>query len=633
VVNTAFANPLAVVVADGYGNPVSGAAVTFLVPTSGASGSFAGSINTAITDASGTATAPVFTANTISGSYAVIASVAGVGNTASFAMTNLAGPAASVVSTAGSNQSATIGTPFGTVMQALVADRFNNPVANAAVTWTAPDSGASGTFAGGGISFTGTTDGTGLITAPVFTANTFAGNYSVTASVAGATAGNFLLTNTAGAAGAITATGGTPQSAIVNTSFAAGLQVQVVDGNNNAVANAAVTFTAPSNGASGTFDGSLTYSTVTNASGVARAPAFTANTIAGSYAVTATTASLSASFNLSNTAGAAATVTATKGTPQSAQVQSAFGSGLQVTVLDSFANPVPGVTVTYTAPDSGASGTFAGGVTTAVTDANGVAVSGVLTANGVVGSYTVTAGVDGVAPAAEFHLTNTAAVPGSIGATGGTPQSATVLTSFGTALQALVKDGNGNPLAGVTVTFVAPASGASGSFATGVSWQAVTDATGTATAGPFTANSVAGSYVVTATAPGVSVGANFALTNTAGAAAAITATAGTPQSATINGVFGTQLQVTVVDANQNPVPNVTVTFAAPGSGASGSFAGGTGTATTNAQGVATAPALTANGTAGTYVVTASVPGVDTAATFSLTNQDPAGSSPGGAVVE
>jgi hypothetical protein len=40
---------------------------------------------------------------------------------------------------------------------------------------------------------------------------------------------------------------------------------------------------------------------------------------------------------------------------------------------------------------------------------------------------------------------------------------------------------------------------------------------------------------------------------------------------------------------------------------------------TNAAGVATAPVFTANGTAGSYTVTASVAGVTGAASFALTN--------------
>ena len=66
---------------------------------------------------------------------------------------------------------------------------------------------------------------------------------------------------------------------------------------------------------------------------------------------------------------------------------------------------------------------------------------------------------------------------------------------------------------------------------------------------------------------------------------------------------------------------MTVSFGAPSSGASGTFTGGstTASATTNSQGIATAPAFTANGTAGgPYIVTASVSGATTA-NYSLTN--------------
>jgi adhesin/invasin len=106
-----------------------------------------------------------------------------------------------------------------------------------------------------------------------------------------------------------------------------------------------------------------------------------------------------------------------------------------------------------------------------------------------------------------------------------------------------------------------------------------------------------------------------------GVAASFSATAGTPQSANVNTAFGANLQVTVRDAANNPVAGVAVTFTAPASGASGTFVGGLRTVTvlTNAAGVATAPVFTANGTAGSYTVTASVTGVTGVASFALTN--------------
>ncbi len=102
----------------------------------------------------------------------------------------------------------------------------------------------------------------------------------------------------------------------------------------------------------------------------------------------------------------------TAGTPQSATINTAFGTNLQVTVRDLNNNPIAGVLVTFTAPVSGASGTFPGGATTvtATTDAAGVATAAVFTANGTLGSYTVVASVENVATTASFALTNTAAV-------------------------------------------------------------------------------------------------------------------------------------------------------------------------------------------------------------------------------
>jgi hypothetical protein len=86
----------------------------------------------------------------------------------------------------------------------------------------------------------------------------------------------------------------------------------------------------------------------------------------------------------------------------------AFSAPLVATVLDAGSNPVSGATVTFTAPPTtGASGTFAGGVDTATTNASGVATSAVFTADATGGTYTVTASVGGVSTPASFSLTNT----------------------------------------------------------------------------------------------------------------------------------------------------------------------------------------------------------------------------------
>ena len=214
--------------------------------------------------------------------------------------------------------------------------------------------------------------------------------------------------------------------------------------------------------------------------------------------------------------GIPASISATAGTPQNATINTAFATALQATIQDSSGNPVSGVTVTFTAPAAGGSGTFANGTasTTATTDASGQASATPFTANATAGGYAVTATVAGVTTAATFSLTNTAGSAASVTATAGTPQSATINTAFGTALQATVQDSSGNPVSGVSVTFTAPATGASGTFASGSSYTTTTNTSGVAMATTFTANGTAGGpYTVTATAAGVTTPASFSMTN------------------------------------------------------------------------------------------------------------------------
>lgn len=418
----------------------------------------------------------------------------------------------------------------------------------------------------------------------------------------------------------IAATSGTPQTATVAKAFADALVATVKDSSGDPVSGVLVTFDAPTSGASGTFACSGN-TAITNSAGMATSQVFTANHIAGKYTVTATGAALTTQpgFALTNKAGAPASITATAGTPQTATVNTAFATQLAATVKDTYGNPVAGATVTFNVPASGASGTFAGGVNTAKTSAKGVATAPIFTANTTAGSYTVTATVGKNTTSPGFALTNAAGAPAAIAATAGTPQSATVNTTFATNLAATVTDAFSNPVSGAAVTFNAPASGASGTFAGGVN-TATTNTQGVATAAAFMANTTAGSYTVTATAGTVTTNPGFALTNLAGAPASIKATSGTPQTATINTAFAKRLGATVTDSFGNPVAGVTVTFNAPTSGASGTFAGGVNTAMTGAQGVAAAPVFTANGTVGSYTVTAKAGTLSTSPGFMLTNQ-------------
>ena len=216
-----------------------------------------------------------------------------------------------------------------------------------------------------------------------------------------------------------------------------------------------------------------------------------------------------------NTVGPAAASSISGGSPQSAQVQVGFSAALGVLVTDASGNPVPGLTVTFTAPNSGAGATFS--AATAVTNTSGIA-SVTATANTVAGGYVVTASAIGV-PTQSFMLTNTAGVPNTISLNSGSSQSAQKNTTFAQLLVAQVKDAYGNPVSGVPVTFTPPGSTASAvlwgiSVGSGGAAYNNTDNTGSASV-TAVANNALGSYSVTASASGVSGSVSYALTNTA----------------------------------------------------------------------------------------------------------------------
>lgn len=186
-VGSAFAEPLALRVVDAADQPVGGVAVTFEAPASGASASLTSGVTTAADgSASGTAIA-----NTVAGDYRVVAHVDGLAATVDYALENRAGPIATISKAGGDNQSARVGTAFADALQVRVSDAYDNPIEGAAVTFSAPTSGAGAVLATPSASTAA--DGTAATSAQ---ANASVGPYAVQAS-AGAFSTTFALENTA----------------------------------------------------------------------------------------------------------------------------------------------------------------------------------------------------------------------------------------------------------------------------------------------------------------------------------------------------------------------------------------------------------------------------------------------------
>ncbi len=336
-----FATGMQVTLSNNDGCAVTSAAgipVTFNAPAGGASGVFSASAtDTAIVgaDATGTASAPRFTANATAGSYTVTAS--SQYGSISFSLTNTAaGIPASIVAIPLTHRSAAIMNSYPEPLQVRVLDSGGNPVSGATVTFTLGSGGsgtcdtstststgasasASATFPGAGTQASATTGASGVASSPLLSANETAGSFTATAAVsgngtsagsgkedAGAAGGqqptpvSFALANRAGRPAKLSPGVGATQAAPAGSRFAIRLAVTVTDAQKNLVPGALITFSSPLTGASGRFTVNArgprhrirvshphTVKVRTDGCGVAVAPAFTANHAHGGYIVKA----------------------------------------------------------------------------------------------------------------------------------------------------------------------------------------------------------------------------------------------------------------------------------------------------------------------------------------------------------
>jgi len=417
---------------------------------------------------------------------------------------------------------------------------------------------------------------------------------------------------------------GNSQAATVNTAFTTALEVQVIDQFGNPVPNVAVTFTAPASGASGAFASGCTsnpngYTCIatTNASGDATATTLTASTTAGTFSVVASNPNVAtpATFSLHNIAGAASKIAIT--TQPAASVTAGTSASMSVSVEDTYGNLVSSTdSISVALTPSG----FVGATTT-VTATGGVANFTNLPIDAA-GSYTITA--------TDNAHTAWTATTSSFTVIAAAPSQVIWTTSPGTSIAGSavvgpptvkIEDAYNNLVSGAVVNMAVTTG--PGVFI--ASTTSVTTSTPGTAAFPSLFLQAAGNYTITASAGSASA-TSSSFTVNAASAHAIMVWGGSGQSATVNTNFASPFSAFVTDTYGNPVSGATVTFTAPASGAGGTFhattAGGTClatgavqsscTATTNANGIATSLAFTANGTAGKYTnLSAAISGATT----------------------
>ena len=174
-VGTQLPQALKVLVTDQYANPISGNAVTF--SDGGAGGAFSNP-NPVVTGTNGVATL-TYTLPTTAQTVTINATASGLATPGVLTEIALAGPAASVAITGGNNQTAPAGTQLPQALTVLVTDRYGNPIAGNAVTFS--DGGIGGFFSYSNPASTGA-DG---VATQIYTLPASPGTFNITATASG----------------------------------------------------------------------------------------------------------------------------------------------------------------------------------------------------------------------------------------------------------------------------------------------------------------------------------------------------------------------------------------------------------------------------------------------------------------
>ena len=531
-----FTNALRVRITDVYGNGVPGVIVTWAT-----SGGAIVALPTSTSDVDGYA-ADTLTLGTTAGAQGATATLAGVpGSPISFSATATHGNATTVALNAGNAQTDTIGATLAAQYAVRVSDRGNNPVDGITVTWGA---------AAGSITPSSITALNGIAMATRTLGNT-AGAQPSSATVAGLTGSpvNFTATANAGNATQIQLNAGNAQSDTIGTTLPIAYSVLVRDRANNAKPGVTVNWSATG--------GSITASSVTNASGIASATRTLGNT-AGAQPATATAVPLPGSpvgFTATATNGNATTIAKNGGDQQSATVNSAVSIDPSAIVTDRAGNPVAGISVTFAA--SGSNGVVVP-TTPLITNAAGIVQVTSWTLGAVAKPDTLTA-TSGSLTNSPLFFTATAisGAATNMALSGGNAQTDTIGATL-VQYSVVITDNVGNPVSGVPVSWAVTGGGGS-----------ITPTSNTNASGIAVATRVLGTTLGSATAS-ASVGGligspvAFSATVLVGNPSIISLNGGNSQSATVATAVATDPSVLVTDRVGNPRSGASVTFSVTG---------------------------------------------------------------------
>lgn len=402
--------------------------------------------------------------------------------------------------------------------------------------------------------------------------------------------GDKLLLPSEGAPATIVVIAGNDQSGRAGATLANPLVVEVTDSRDRPVEGASVAFTL--NGAG---SAAMPATVTTDADGHASAQLQLGPSVGAVQGVAQVTGvdgqAPQVEFTAVAVPASASEIHTVSGDNQSGQVESALGQRLVVEVTDAFGNPNQGVVITWTVTGGGSVS-----APTTTTDADGRA-SVTRTLGSTAGVQSARASAPDLAGSpVVFTHTATAAGASRVTVVSGSNQTAIVATRLPQDLVAQVLDVSGNPVSGVTVSWVVTAGGGSVESATS------TTGSNGRVSNRWTLGLLPGANGLEARVTGATA-ATFTATATIGPSASLVILDGTqPSSDAVVGVaFSQQPVIQLRDAFGNDVSTSGVSVTAALASGDGTL-GGTATRTTGSNGRATFTNLRINGATGPHTL-------------------------------
>jgi hypothetical protein len=489
----------------------------------------------------------------------------------------------------------------------IITDAFGDPIANVPLSFaitSKPQNAVGDTLS----VYDTVTDSLGRASTRLTLGNKI-GIYSVTAT---SPTLNPIVVNVAAYAGApasFAVVSGNNQSDTLLTPVSTPLIVSVRDIGDNPVESTSVYFSITSAPLNATGQVLSADTVLTDSIGNA-AVTMTLGNRPGTYTVTASAASIPVTqFTATALKNSPALFARVSGNAQADTILSVLDSSFIVSVKDVRGNPVDSAMVEFaiTSFPQGATGQILS-ASAAATDTNGVAVVS-FTLGNKIGQYIVTGTVDSqTIPAVNFSTTALRGPAASFQILAGSNQSGQVLSTLQQPFVISLSDIGGNAADGDTVnfSFISVPAGATQQLLSATT--AIIGNDGLASS-QLTLGEKTGPYVVGATTSHIAGTQIFTTTAIPGAATAFSSVSGGGQSGTINTVVPQSIDVTVIDALGNGVPNTNVTFtitSAPANAIGQQLTASN--VTTSANGTASTQLLLGN-KVGPYVVTAAAQGI------------------------